>query len=325
MMLSYLKDKAEAAIGYPLKEVVMGRPVYFSTDPTEDQLAQIRLETAAHLAGFERVYFQLEPIGAAFTYEQQLKNPKTVLVADFGGGTTDFTVMHLDPAHILSPNRQNDILSTGGVYIGGETFNSRIMWHELVQYFGYGTGFESMFKRYEIPDHFFTTLCHWYHIHHLKTGAYRQDLKDIYFGALNKPAIRKLTQLIDQDLGFGLFQAIQNAKHGLSDQSQADILFSSLDIQHTLSESRFSDIIQNDIHAIHEALSLTLTKANVKERDIETVFLTGGTSLVKKVRDIFDQRFSAGIIQQDQDLFISVAKGLGFSHRYTSKNDKTIL
>ena len=316
LILSHLKEKAEALIGYSLTDVVMGRPVYFSQHLPDDQLAQTRLETAARLVGFQSISFQFEPVGAALAYEQLLTEEKTVLVADFGGGTTDFTVMRLNPQQLLSVNRKNDILSTGGVYIGGETFNSRIMWHELMPYFGYGSQFESMFKRYDIPEHFFTTLCHWYHIHHLKTDVYRQDLKDIYFGALNKQAIQKLCDLIDHDMGFSLFQAIQEAKHGLSHAQEADIQFPALSIFHPLSQNRFSEIIDSDIQAIRCSLFQTLEEAKLQIEDIQTVFLTGGTSLVKKVRAIFDESFPPHVIQQDDDLFISVAKGLSLAHRF---------
>ena len=318
IIIKHLKDRAEKQIGYELEDVVMGRPVFFSTRQEEDQLAQRRLEQAARIAGFKNISFQFEPIGAALAYEQDIKISKRVLVADFGGGTTDFTVMKLDPNNILKPNRVEDILATGGVYIGGESFDSRIMWNELISFFGYGTQFESMFKRFDIPDHFFKTLCNWYHIHHLKEDSHRLDLKDIYFGAVDKQAVKRLMTLIDEDLGYALFRSIQEAKHILSSEGFSQIIFSQSGIQisHPLLLSRFNDDIEQDILEIEKELEATLRKADLKHSDIDSVFITGGTSQVRSIQELFRQHFMSEQLNQDDNLFQSVAKGLSLSQRY---------
>lgn len=122
-LLVALKAEADAWTGQSVTTAVVGRPVIFDEDPEKDALAQSRLAKAATLAGFEKFYFQFEPIGAAFTYESSLEGETQVLVADFGGGTSDFSLMRLNPARALQRDRSADMLAKGGIYIGGDSFD----------------------------------------------------------------------------------------------------------------------------------------------------------------------------------------------------------
>jgi len=136
--LRYLKTKADLVTKQDVKRVVMGRPAVFSTDPAEDQMAQDRLKRAAELAGFEEIHFQYEPIAAAFAYEARIKSPERVLVGDFGGGTSDFTVVQLDPRRQGLVDRASDILATGGLPVAGNKYDTATMWHKLTPLFGRG-------------------------------------------------------------------------------------------------------------------------------------------------------------------------------------------
>ena len=137
IILKELKDRADQLIGYDCRKAIIGRPVFFDDDDVKkDTLAQTRLNKAAEIAGFEEIRFQFEPIGAAFAYEKSLVKKENVLVADLGGGTTDFTYLVLDPEKAGSKDRKNDMMANGGIYIGGDSFDSAFMWEKGTPYFG---------------------------------------------------------------------------------------------------------------------------------------------------------------------------------------------
>ena len=135
-LIRALKKRADALNGHNVDAVVMGRPVFFSTEPYKDRLAQKRLEDAARLAGFKEIDFLFEPIGAALAYEAEIQHPELAFVFDFGGGTLDFTIIHLDPVRTHQPDRAKDILAVGGVVVGGNTFDEDLMEKNLMKYFG---------------------------------------------------------------------------------------------------------------------------------------------------------------------------------------------
>src|SRR3954469_11834504 len=129
--LRHLKARADGVTGQDVKRVVMGRPAVFSVDKEEDQLAEDRVRRGAQLAGFTEIFFQYEPIAAGFAYEARIKRSERVLVGDFGGGTSDFTVVQLDPDRQGLSERKNDILATGCVPMAGNRYDSATMWHKL--------------------------------------------------------------------------------------------------------------------------------------------------------------------------------------------------
>ncbi|MFQ5631606.1 MAG: Hsp70 family protein, partial [bacterium] len=124
LIIAHLKRKADKSLDANIKRAVFGRPAVFSENRDEDDFAEKRLRSAANKAGFEEIHFQFEPIAAAFSYELRIAKPEIVLVADLGGGTSDFTIMRLDPRKIHRPDRKSDILATGGIHIGGNDFDS---------------------------------------------------------------------------------------------------------------------------------------------------------------------------------------------------------
>jgi len=151
IILEYLKNKADEFVGENIQKAVFGRPVVFDENPEKDKLAQDRLLRAAKKAGFTDVAFQMEPIAAAFTYEKQIDKDEVVLVADLGGGTSDFTLMKLSPSKLNVPNRAEDIIGQGGIYIGGDNFDSSIMWNKGTYHFGRGLTYEDFDSVIEVP------------------------------------------------------------------------------------------------------------------------------------------------------------------------------
>lgn len=314
LILRHLKSKADASTNANVTKAVLGRPAVFSDKPEEDKIAEQRLRSAALKAGFEEVHFQLEPIAAAFSYELRIHRPEIVLVADLGGGTSDFTIMRLDPKKISSKERAADILATGGIHIGGNDFDSAIMWHKLVRYFGYEAQYKTWDKWLELPVHLFCRLCQWERIPFFKTRDTRQMLESFLFSTNNKEAVARLITLIEQDLGFSLFKAIETAKKSLSRQDAGMIDFERLNINihEPMTRREFDGFIREDMEKFENYLTAFLAHAEFGEHDIDTVFITGGSSLVPALRELFIKKFGASKIRGGET-FTSVASGLALS------------
>lgn len=317
LILSYLKRNADAFTGEDVKEVVLGRPVVFSEDPEKDKLAEKRLRNAARMAGFEKIYFQYEPIAAGFLYEQSVSRPETVLIGDFGGGTSDFTLMNLRPSGSESKDRKADILKTGGLHIGGDDIDAAIMWHKLVPYFGYGLTYDSYGKSLELPVHIFRTLCEWEQMAFLKEGNLRRSLDTYYVYTNRNLAIQRLMKLIDDNLGFSLFRSIEQSKIELSEKEISDIVFhrSVIDIEETLTLAELNRFIEKETGKIESFLTAFLAQAGKEAGDIDNIFLTGGTSALPVVQKIFRKLFNGNKIHSG-DNFNSVALGLALSYDF---------
>lgn len=312
--LRYLKGKADLVTRQDVKRVVMGRPAVFSTDPAEDQLAQERLHRAAQLAGFEEIHFQYEPIAAAFTYEARIDRPERVLVGDFGGGTSDFTVVQLDPRRQGQIDRASDILATGGLPVAGNKYDSATMWHKLTPLFGRGALYESWGKRIEVPSTLHRQICQWDQIVFLRNAPKLDLIWRMAKLSTNPSGFERLQALVTENQGFALFQVIEAAKIMLTTDDVAPIIFShpriQLDERLTLEE--FNTTTADLTSQITARLDGFMREAHVDPATIETVFLTGGTSLIRNLREEFIRRFGADRIR-DGGEFTSVGEGLARS------------
>lgn len=316
-VIAYLRSQANNLLGEDVDSVILGRPARFSEDQESERIAEKRLLKAAEKAGFKNVRFQLEPIAAAYHYEGFLKNEELVLVADFGGGTSDFTVMRLSPAKMNNPERSEDILGYAGIHVGGDSLDSEIMKAKLLKYFGAGSNYKSWDKWLPMPVHIMNDLCKWQHIAFLKNRRMKNTLENILWGSDDKEAISRLISLIDNNLGFYLFESIERAKIEMSDIPESRIVFSmsGIDISEKITVQEFHRIISGEIESINDAVNETLLSAGVKTSDIDTVFLTGGTSLVPRIAGIFMDRFGAEKLKSI-DSFTSVVSGLGMYARF---------
>jgi len=312
--LRHLKAKADEVTRQDVKRVVMGRPAVFSTDPAEDEVAQDRLRMAARLAGFEEIHFQFEPIAAAFAYEARITQPERVLVGDFGGGTSDFTVVQLDPRRQGMTGRAGDILATGGLPVAGNKYDSATMWHKLTPRFGRGATFESWGKRLEVPDTLHRQICQWDQIVFLRNAPKLDLIWRLARLSSDPAAFERLESLVKDNQGFAIFQMIEGAKIALTTREVAPLRFTHpripLDEQLTLDEF---DRNSADLTAqIIGYLDQFLAEAHIAPASVETVFLTGGTALLRRLRAEFTGRFGADKIR-DGGEFTSVGDGLALS------------
>ncbi|KQC01268.1 Hsp70 family protein [Pedobacter sp. Hv1] len=316
LILKELKERADQITGYDCKKAVIGRPVFFDDDNTlKDTLAQTRLNKAAENAGFTEVRFQFEPIGAAFAYEKTIQHKEKVLVADLGGGTTDFTYLILDPAKVGSKDRKNDMMATGGIYIGGDSFDSAFMWEKGTPYFGKNTVYEATpGKPLTVPKSLFANICSWDKMNFFNGLRIQKDIEDYYYYSGKDVQFKNLITLIENNLGYSVFQAIEKTKIGLSDKEKAAFTYRNMGIaiNEEINLDTYNSIIKKDIVRINEYLNEFLTNNNIDPLSIDSLFLTGGTSMVSAVQNLFKTKFPHLKINSG-DNFKSVAKGLAYS------------
>lgn len=321
IILKDIKKAGEEFIGKKVDSVVMGRPVVFSEDKEKDNLAQQRLEKAGLLAGFKNVYFQLEPIAAALSFESSLKttDEKNVLIGDFGGGTSDFVIIRLRGITTYNVNRKSDILSTGGLTIGGDTFDSNIMWEKIAKYFG-------RYAKYKLDQRDFwmtfpltitRTLCQWHLIPRLRERKTKEAILKFQRTIDDPVAIKNLIDIIENNFGFSLFRSIEKAKCSLLSLENSVVFFKEweLEIREKISRIEFEDMSKEDIDKISECISITVKKSGLSDDQIDEVFITGGTSHIPCIRELFISRFGKNKMKQ-MDAFTSVAYGLGKSASY---------
>lgn len=318
IILRKLKARGEAHVGCTVDSVVLGRPVVFSTDSTKDAVAQQRLEKAARKAGFKRIWFQYEPIAAALTFEATLKpgEERVVLIGDFGGGTSDFTIIRTLGGAFSRDDRKSDVLSLGGVYVAGDKFDSQLMWDRVAHHFGRHVKYRSMGKDewFNIPKSIIYTLCQWHRIPLLRARSTREQIRMIKRSADNPRAIENLENIIDDNFGFFLFQAIEKTKCELSESRQATIRFKErgLSIEENVSKEEFEEINLGNLQQIAACIDDVIARSGLAPSQIDSVFLTGGTSRMPCIQALFTDRFGQEKLEQ-RNSFTSVVYGLGAS------------
>jgi len=316
LILKDLKSKADKIINGNCSKAIIGRPVFFDDDNSQrDTLAQTRLKKAAENAGFTDVRFQFEPIGAAFAYEKTINKKERVLVADLGGGTTDFTYLILDPAKVGSKDRKNDMIASGGIYIGGDSLDSAFMWDKGTPYFGKNTTYEATpGKVLNVPKSLFANICTWDKMNFFNGLKIQKEIEEYYYYSGNDPKFKNLITLVENNLGYSLFRAIEKTKIELSDLPVSNFEYSRLgiDIDEQIKLDQYNAIIEKDVLKIEAYLNQFMNIYHINPEEIDCLFLTGGTSMVSAIQQLFRRRFPH-IPLNSGDNFKSVAKGLAYS------------
>lgn len=317
IILRRIKKKGEQYLGREVVDVVMGRPVIFSEDKKKDKLAENRLRKAAEMVGFKNIVFQFEPIAAAFAFERSLsKNEeKIVLIGDFGGGTSDFTIIRLSGRKLENFDRGEDVFSLGGVCVAGDIFDSELMWEKVAKFFGRDAKYKSMTGQWlDMPTSITFKLKNWHLIPQLRYRSMREYVRQLKTSINDVAAITNLENLIEDNYGFMLFQAIEKAKIELSSRDASVIAFKDrqLEIKEWVNREEFEKIIFGYISKIEACLDDMMLRIGLGPEDIDVVFTTGGTSYVPCIRNLFIRKFGEAKMKQ-MDAFTSVAYGLGMN------------
>jgi hypothetical chaperone protein len=318
LIIAALKQEADTFLGETIATAVIGRPVFFDENPSKDALAQSRLEKAVALAGLTDCHYQYEPIGAAYTFERDLPGESLVMVADFGGGTSDFSLMRLNPSRAELSDRKSDMISKGGLYIGGDSFDSAIMWECGTPHFGRGLNYQSQPGKWlPLPVSFFQNICSWEKMNFFDSIKIRNDIEDYYHLSGKRDELLQLKSLVEHNLGYKIFQQIEAAKIELSQKSSSTfkVNLPGIKFQEKITISAFGQtIIKTELDRIHNYWDAFLAAQNVQASEIDLVFMTGGTSMVKPLRERLAQTFGAKKLRSGDD-FNSVVMGLARSYR----------
>ena len=311
IILRRLRTTVIEQFDVPATTVVIGRPVRFAgADTAEDEtLAVNRLRAAADRAGFSEVTFELEPVAAAYQYETQLDHDELVLIGDFGGGTSDFTLAQLGPGR--RQTGRNPVVGTSGVAIAGDTFDSRIMMNLVAPKLGLGSHYVSLGKELPVPVWLYSQLSSWHRTFLLKDPKTMAVLREVKNQASEPDKVTALIQIISENLGYALYRAVESTKVELTASEEADFVFGhgSVIVKDTLERWRFESWIQDDIQNIATCVKNLFSQHNVNYGDIGSVFLTGGSSFVPYVRRFFAKTFGSHKLKGGEEL-TTVAKGL---------------
>jgi hypothetical chaperone protein len=312
-ILRDLREKAEKYFGEEIRSAVVGRPVRFvgSAHEEDNAFAESRLRDSFRVAGFGDVQFEMEPVAAAHHYESTLDHDALILIGDFGGGTSDFSLVHVGPGVLRRGRTPQDLLGNAGLGLAGDAFDSKIVRHLISPALGAGTQMRSMEKILPIPMWVYTKLEHWHHLSFLKAKDTMTMLNSVRGHAFEPEMIEALIHLIEEDVGYQLHRAVQKVKCDLSVQETARFRFSDgvVELDTPVKRGDFNLWIGAELGQIEECVDTLLKNAGVEARTVDRVFLTGGTSFVPAVRRIFETRFGPERIQTGNE-FTSVARGL---------------
>jgi hypothetical chaperone protein len=313
-ILRDLRETAEIQFGTRIRSAVVGRPVHFVGAETEadDIYAESRLKSAFQLAGYESVEFELEPVAAAHFYESTLDHDELILIGDFGGGTSDFSLVRVGPSIRKRGRSPADLLGNAGLGLAGDAFDAKIIKHLVSPALGAGSSIRSMHKILPVPGWVYAKLERWHHLSLLRTKDVMDMLKSTHAQAVEPEKIAALMHLIREDLGYQLHRSVQKTKSDLSANDVSTFGFSDgfIDLDATVKRASFERWISEELEQIAGCVDSLLNSSAVKPKDIDRVFLTGGSSFVPAVRRIFETRFGAQRIRAGNE-FTSVARGAG--------------
>lgn len=307
-LFARIRDYENAQLNALPRRLVVGRPVEFAGAQPDAALAQRRYDAALRGFGFDEILYVYEPVAAAFFFARNLAQSATVLVADFGGGTTDYSIIRFE----LSGRRlAAQPLGHGGIGIAGDNFDYRIIDNVILPRLGKGSHYRHMGKTLELAQSLFANFARWNQLSVLKTMDEFRDLKGLVRWCTEPDKIQKLIDLIEDDQGYPLYRAISEAKAQLSSEESVELRFLPLgdDFHVTIARGDFETWIADDLHRMEQALDEVMGGARIESTAIDKVFLTGGTSFVPAVRRLFERRFGANRIESGDEL-LSIANGL---------------
>jgi hypothetical chaperone protein len=299
---------ADGQLVEPGGRVISGRPIAFVGSTPDEALAIKRFGEAYRRVGILDPIYVYEPVGAAYYYAQRLTADALVLVCDFGGGTSDFSLIRFE-------RRSNRIVATpighAGVAVAGDNFDYRIIDAIVSPRLGKGTLFKSFDKILPIPQHYHTSFAHWHQLAMLKTPENIRELERLQRASVSPDQLAKFLDVIRNDWGFNIYRAVSDTKARLSAAPRANFILrlGDIDINEEISRADFENWIAGDIGHIEQTVDRLLDAERVRVEDIDSVFLTGGSSFIPAVRRPFEARFGSDRLA-DGEHFQSVAFGL---------------
>ncbi|WP_230280476.1 Hsp70 family protein [Croceicoccus sp. Ery15] len=307
IFLQHLLDHGGDRLRNLPDRIVVGRPVRYVGASPDPALARVRYDAMFALLG-RPVQYVYEPLGAAYSFASRLTDPATLLVADFGGGTSDFSVVRIEAR---GSERRGVPLGSSGIGIAGDRFDYRIMNHLVLPLLGKGGTYRSFGKVLDIPGGYFTDFRDWSRLSLMRNRRTLDELAHLERNATDGAAIQRLIAVVDNELGYSLYETVGRLKRTLSSETHAPFRFEGpgIAIEAEVARSDFESWIAADLARIAETVDEALANAGLRPDQIDHVFLTGGSSLIPAVRRLFEQRFDESRIASGNEL-TSIAHGL---------------
>ncbi len=303
-----LRDHGGADMAKPPTRLIVGRPVNFAGLQPDPALAIRRYQLAFRRLGFEDIRYAYEPVAAAFFFARQLKGDATVMVADFGGGTSDFSIVRFtrEGGKVVSK-----ALANSGAPVAGDAFDYRIIDNLVSPELGKGSSYKAFDHVLPIPARYYAAFARWEQLALLRASRDMREIRGLKRTALEPAKIARLVELLDDNHGYRLYQAVSRLKEALSDQQEAQFLLEagSVRIDKTVRRADFERWIIPELTRIAAAADEALARSGLQPADVDRVFLTGGSSFVPAVRKLFADRFGESKLESGGEL-VSIASGL---------------
>lgn len=289
-----------------VQRITVGRPVRFAGDFPDDALGDDRLRGACTEAGLPDVTLMLEPEAAGIGFARGLTEPATVLIGDFGGGTSDFSLLRFTPAKAgLGPRPSFAPLGHAGIGIAGDVFDFRIIDRAISPLLG---------KAMPVPVAYFNGFARWHQLSLMRAPRTLREIAEVARTAEHPERLHHLMALIQDGLGYALYEAVSGAKAALSVAEQTELRFAhkGFEVERTITRAEFEGWIAADLVRLGATVDQALRRASVPPEAVDRVFLTGGTAFVPAVRRLFIDRFGVDKLVGGGE-FVSVAEGLALA------------
>lgn len=312
VFLGEMRKRANTFTKENVEKIVLGRPALYSLDKEHDQLAQDRMQKACELAGFKEVIFCPEPIAAGLDYQSGHKTEKIVLITDFGGGTSDFTLMKFHQG----PYSQDDILGLSGIFIAGDVLDGVMMRDFISPHFG--SQFQYQFPGgdniLQFPRNLLKKICSPAHITHLRekdTWEFLQHINKFALSPLEKTRMKNLLTLVESQLGFPLFHEIEKVKVSLGKESSSLFSYSFLDlsVEQEITAKDYHKSVTPTVEEVIQVMMEVFKQSGLKVSDVDQVCLTGGTSQFPLIQEELKRIFGKEKLLE-HNIYQSVVNGL---------------
>ena len=304
----FLRELSQAAGLDPASvHITAGRPVRFAGDQPDDAFGEQRLRASFANAGFPNIDVALEPEAAGYRFTHALQGQATVLVGDFGGGTSDFSVLRFD-RNAAEPVRA---IARSGVGVAGDAFDARIMDQVVAPLLGKGSHYAPWGTALPVPADWYSTFARWHRLSMMRNPRTLRDIAEVRRTADAPERLGRLLSLIENEQGYGLYRAVSDAKLALSVSDSTVLRFEhdAFILAQPITRAEFESWIEPDLRKLDAAIAEAVAAAGVSDQGIDRVFLTGGTAFVPAVRALFERRFGADRVSGGGE-FVSVAEGL---------------
>mgnify|MGYP006077873791 CR=1 FL=1 len=320
-MLTQYKSSIEENSSLFFDSVVIGRPINWSVNPTKEKnrVSESIMKTAAIAAGFKNIEFQLEPLAAATSLENEFDINQEIicLVVDIGGGTTDVAMVTLGNKREREINSNNGVIAAEGTRFGGVDLDIALACHQFGRELGieYFDNSGKIIKSY-VPD-FQTVIKSAFSINdypaQIKFKKAHYNVETACHGSSGKRQkyLSRLLKLYDGDMNIDLISEAESLKIGLSSCQAytANLSFIENGCKVKVNRDDFIEAISHPARHIRKTIDQVLAQAACQP---DKVLITGGGSLTTGLIELLGlTKFHGKIVTTGR--LTDVVKGLGIT------------